>query len=200
MATNLYTTQTPTSGYADVFETVPVTLGTKFYVTVDDVVCTGGRFLGPSTIGVGSYELRLFEQTSADGGSATGSLKRNKTFPSLSPDVWNLLDFTDGEGAPTPFTLVKNTIYCIACATSQGRYAALLNGFLSGAISNGGITGPQTNTNPVGSGNVYNGVFGSGLVNFPNQTFNGHAYFVDPTLVFPSGVDPKKATAFMPFL
>lgn len=187
---SLYTTQLPSAGADDINETSALTIGTKFYVTVDNVLCTGLRFFGPKTIS-GTFEGRLFQQTSADAGSATGSLKANRSFFSVTPEIWNPLDFTSA------FTLLKNTIYCMAVATSIGRYTALLNGFNTSSISNAGITGPRTNTNPVGSGNVYNGVFGSGLTGFPNQTFNGHAYLVDPVVVFP--FNAKSAAQFLTF-
>lgn len=191
---SLFTTQTPSSGASDIFETSPVTVGIKFYVIKDGATLVGGNSYGPATVGVGTYELRAFEQSSADSGSGTGLLRTKQAYSTITPSAWNPLLF-DG-----PIPLLKNKIYCLAMASSQGRYTAILNGFLSGQIVNGSIVGPQTNTDPVGSGNVYNGVFTSGLVNYPNNTFNGHAYMIDPIVEFPPPAFDPKAGAFLVFL
>ena len=175
--TDLFTTETPT--LPNVNETVPVTVGTGFYVTAA-AACDGAEFLVPTTVGSGTYELRLFQITADDSpaGTGTGTLLASATPTGVVAGQW-------ASASWAPVTLTPNTVaYKICLATSEGRYAATGGGFNSVGMSNGGIVAWVTGTNPVGLGPLDNGSFTSGLVNYANNTFNGNQYFVGPKVTF----------------
>lgn len=180
MATNLFTSQTP--GIANVFENQNVTVGTTFYVTSADS-CTGGRFYAPSTVGSGTFELVLYQITADDNPAASGTgtqLAASGTVSaaSMTPSAWNTFTFS------SPVSLSTGIGYRIGIRTSEGRYAATGGFFNSSGLTNSNITAPQTGTNPaaVNIGNLDNGSFIESIAAYPNKTFNGNCYFVDPTL------------------
>lgn len=178
---NLFTSQTPSLG--NVSEAQTVTCGITFYVTSSGQSCKGGRFWVPSTVGAGTYDLVLYSVDTDDvpAASGTGTLLASVSLGSLGAFAggWsNNVDFA------SPVALTANTqAYRIGVRTSEGRYAATGAFFNSAALTNGVITAPQTGTNPVGIGNLDNGSFIETITTYPNKTFNGNAYFVDPNII-----------------
>lgn len=178
---NLFTSQTPS--LTNVSEAQPVTIGITVYFTAAGTV-DGGRFYAPTTIGSGTYELTLWQITADDSPaqSGTGTLLANASFGTLTPGAWNSVSFS------SPVTITPNTVaYVIAVRTSEGRYAATGAFFNSAGLTNGSISSPQTGTDPVGIGVLDNGKFIESITLYPNKTFNGNVYFVDPTFTAASG-------------
>lgn len=179
---NLFTSQTPS--LTDVNEVQPVTIGITIYFTAAGTV-DGGRFYAPATIGAGTYELTFWQITADDSpaGTGTGTLLASATFGTLTAGAWNTVTFS------SPVTITPNTVaYRIAVRTSQGRYTATGAFFNAAGLTNGSITAPQTGTDPVGIGNLDNGNFyDNSITLYPNKTFNGNVYFVDPTFSPASG-------------
>lgn len=173
---NLFTAQTP--GLPNVSEGVPVTVGITVVFAANGAV-TGGRFYAPTTIGAGTFALAFWQITADDSpaGTGTGTLLASATFGTLTAGTWNSVAFT------TPVSVTAGVAYRIGVRTSEGRYAATGALFSAAGITNGNISAPQTGTNPTGIGLLDNGSFTSGLVNYPNSTFNGNGYFADPDFV-----------------
>lgn len=177
---NLYTSQTPT--IPNIFENQNVTVGQTLVFAVAGTV-DGGRFFAPTTVGAGMFELTLWEITADDNpaASGTGTLLASASFGALTPGAWNSVSFS----APVAITPLTKA-YRLAVRTSEGRYAATGAFFNSAALVNGDITGPQTGTDPVGIGPLDDGNFIESITTYPNKTFNGNAYFVDPNFT-PAG-------------
>lgn len=190
----LYTTQVPSPTATDIFENQVLTVATTVVFSTAGSI-SGGRFYGPVTVDVGTFELALWKALTADtaNGQGTGQLLATAMFSAAIPGVWNSASFG------TPVSVLPNVAYRIGVRSSLGRYAAILNGFQSSGITNEGVSAPQTETNPTGIGALFNGAFVSSLTAYPNQTFNGHAYLVDPIFVPGSEVNPAVASSFMSF-
>jgi hypothetical protein len=169
----LFTSETPTS--TNVSEGSPLTVAMTFYVTSAGYACAGGRFFAPLTV-TGTFELVLWEATNEDApvGSGEGIQRATVAFGALTPGAWNEVLFT------TPYALTVNKAYKIGVRTSQGRYTAT-NSFFNSDKVNGVIRAPQTNLlNTDIGGTYYNGTFVAGTSDYPDQTFNGSNYFIDP--------------------
>lgn len=188
-AANLFTSQTPS--LTDVNEGAPVTVGTTV-VFASNQSSTGGRFYAPATT-TGTFELTLWEITADDNpaASGTGTLLANVAFGALTPGAWNSATF----GSPIPVLSTK--AYKYAVRSSEGRYTATGGFFNAADLVNGDITGPQTGTDPVGIGVLDNGSFIESATLYPNKTFGGNCYFVDPTIAVSggTGTDNNKYTA-----
>lgn len=171
---NLFTTETPS--LPDVNEGGPITLAQTFYVTAAGN-CTGGRFYGPVTTG-GTYELVLWQITADDNPveTGTGTVLASATFGTITASAWNSISFSSAVALST------GVAYRIGIRTSLGRYAATGGFYASAGLTNGSIVAQQTGTNPaaVGIGNLDNGNFIENITTYPNKTFNGNCYFVDP--------------------
>jgi hypothetical protein len=170
---NLFTSQTPS--IANVSEAQPVTIATTFTVSANGNI-TGGRFYAPTTTGAGTFELALWQITADDSpaASGTGTLLATASFGTLTAGTWNSVAFSSAVAVTTGIA------YRIGVRTSEGRYTATGAFFNSAALTNGNLTGPQTGTDPVGIGPLDNGSFIESITAYPNKTFNGNCYFVDP--------------------
>lgn len=81
---------------------------------------------------------------------------------------------------PTPYKLFAGETYRVAMFHPNGRYPAVSKWFLDGPNASPIVRGPITipNTTGIEQGS-YNYVWG---LNWPDQTFNGAAYFSDVTI------------------
>ena len=170
---SLFTTQTPAS--TDVSEAQPLTLATTVTFSAPGTV-PGGRFYAPATVGAGTFELVLYRVDTDDNPAATGTGTQlaAATFGALTPGAWNTALFS------APVTVTPGTAYRIGVRTSEGRYTATGGFFASAPLVNGYITGIQTGTDPVGIGALDDGSYIESTSTYPNKTFNGACYFVDP--------------------
>ena len=172
MSVSLFTSQTPT--IPNVSEGTPVTVGTTLTFSAVGLV-SGARVFAPSTVGAGTYAAAFWQVTTDDNtGAGAGTLLASATFGALTPGAWNNVTFS------SPVAVDTAHAYVISLRTSEGRYAAT-GGFFSSALVNAPITGVQDGSAFPASGFVklFNGRFGSGLVNYPNNTFGSNGYFVD---------------------
>lgn len=172
--TNLFTTQTPAS--TNVSEGAPgVTVATTVWFSKAGTI-SGGRFFAPTTV-TGTFQLALWQVTADDSpaGSGTGTLLGTATFGTLTPGAWNSVSFA------SPIAVTANTAYRIGVRTSDGRYTATSLFFSSSQLVNAGITAQATGTNPTGIGPLDNGSYATNTTSYPNLTYNGGSYFVDPT-------------------
>jgi hypothetical protein len=170
---NLFTSQTPT--LANVSEAQAVTVATTVVFAQAGTV-TGGRFYAPTTTGAGTFALVFYRVDTDDSPADTGTgtlLASSSNFGAITPGAWNSISFTSSA------SVVTNTAYRIGLRTSEGRYTATGAMFNAAGLTNGDITAPQTQTNPVGIGALANGVFIESISAYPNKTFNGNGYFVD---------------------
>lgn len=180
MAENLFTSQTPSN--PDIIEGSALTLATTVSFAVAGTV-DGGRFYAPVNIGGGTYVLVLYQVVTDDNpsGSGTGTLLGTATFAPLTFSAWNSVSFA------SPISVSTGVAYRIGVRTSEGRYTAT-NAFFNGTdLANGNITAWHTGADPVGVGNLDNGSFGTDVTSYPNQTFSGTCYFVDPTFTATAG-------------
>jgi hypothetical protein len=171
---NLFTSETPS--IANVSEAQNVTVATTFTVATNGNV-TGGRFYAPTTTGSGTFELALWQITADDSpaASGTGTLLASASFGTLTAGTWNSVAFSSAVAVTT------GVAYRIGVRTSEGRYTATGAFFNSAGLTNGDLTGPQTGTDPAGIGPLDNGSFIESISAYPNKTFNGNCYFVDPS-------------------
>lgn len=185
MVSTLFTGQTP--ALPNINEGVAVTVGNTVGFAVPGT--TRSRFMAPTTLGAGTYQLVQYKMIVADGGGGTGA----GTVEAIASVPLGVL--TGGQWSPwfDMGAVTDTDTYVYGLRTSEGRYAAT-GAFWTAPIVSGDITGFQNGTSrPALGGTVYNGRFGSGLVNFPNQTFNSNGYFVDVELT-PS-VEPAEGDA-----
>lgn len=126
------------------------------------------RFRATSTVS-GTYIGGLYRLTSNTAGTLLGS----ETFGSMTGGDWNEVKL------PVPVFVTSGFAYRPTVWTSAGRYTATSQ-FFASALVNGDLTGIQHNTNPVGIGQLNNGVFTvSGGLALPTSEFNRGCYFVD---------------------
>lgn len=168
MSVSLFTSQVP--ALLNVSEATPVTVGITLTFSAAGSV-SGARVYAPATIGAGTYAAAFWQVTAGDPGGA-GTLLASATFGALTPGAWNTVTFS------SPVAVTTGTAYVIGLRTSEGRYTAT-GAFFNTALTNSPITGIQGGTAAGGFGNLYNGRFGSGLVNYPVNTFNNNGYFID---------------------
>ncbi len=180
---NLFTSQVPETGFEDLHENSPMTLATTFFSTEDGFI-TGGRVFAAVNPDAGTFGMTLWRVISPDSAGSSGLELASATFPSLIGGQWNAAD----------------TMHRIAFTSSLGSYVAIRNFFTSAGLTNAPLSAPQTGTNPLGAGSFGNGAFVTNDSTYPNQTFGGGCYLVDPT--FTTGeeeVDPALASAFLTF-
>lgn len=190
---NLFTTQIPEVGFEDLHENSPMTLATTFFSTEDGFI-TGGRVFAAVNPDAGTFGMALWRVISPDSGGSSGLELASATFPSLIGGQWNSIDFDD------PVAIEADTMHRIAFTSSLGSYVAIRNFFTSAGLTNAPLSAPQTGTNPLGAGSFGNGAFVTNATGYPNQTFGGGCYLVDPT--FTTGeeeIDPALASAFLSF-
>lgn len=190
---NLFTTQVPEPGFGDLHDNTALTLATTFYSTEDGFI-TGGRIYGPTNPGAGTYELALWRVISPDSSGSSGLFLTSVDYSSVIGGQWNPIDFDD------PVAIEANVMHRIGIRTSDGSYVAIRNFFTSAGLTNSPLIAPQTGTNPLGAGSFGNGAFTSSITAYPNQTFGGGCYLVDPT--FTTGEeepDPALQSSFLHF-
>jgi hypothetical protein len=185
VSVSLFTSQTP--AIPNVSEASPVTVGNTLTFSVAGTA-SGARVYAPTTVGAGTFEAALWEITAGDPGGA-GTLKASAVFGALTPGAWNTVLFSG------PVTIDPAKAYVIGLRTSEGRYAAT-GGLFATALVNSPITGIKDASAAGGFGNLVNGRFTSGLVNYPTSTFGSNGYFID-VLFDPSGADVLLAASLV---
>jgi hypothetical protein len=172
MAESIFTAQTPASG--DVSEPGGINTAVTFVPAVDGTI-TGIRFFTPLTIS-GTFAGSLYLPTADDDpeGSGAGTLLGSAVL-GVAPTAgaWNVIPLSP----PVPVT--AGVPYRAAVHSSSGRYVASGNFFNGVSVVNGNLTAPATGTNSGGFGSLLQGVFRTGALGYPSNTFNGGNYFVD---------------------
>lgn len=140
-----------------VIDNKSVELGMRFTVASNGTI-SGMRFYkGPQN--TGTHTGTLWSPT----GVALGSV----TFTNETASGWQSASFTN------PIAVQAGTSYVVSYHTTTGFYSVTSNYFTS-AVSNGGITAPQSQVN------AGNGLFAYGAnVQMPTGTFNSSNYWVD---------------------
>lgn len=179
----LFTVEVPALG--NVAEGVPVTVATTVTFAVDGTL-DGIQVYAPATV-TGTFSGAAWEITADDDPTGAGTLIGTVAIPSLTPSSWQTFAFS------SPIPVLAGKAYRIGLRTSEGRYTATGAGFNGAGMTNGDISAPQTGGTAGGFTPISNGTFGSGVVNYPNQTFNGNKYFVGP--VFSATVEPAEGDA-----
>lgn len=178
MAT-LFTGQTPTG--ADNSDGAPgITTATSIrFAQAGSVPAI--RFYATSTVS-GTYAVALWKVDSSDPGG-TGTLLASKTLS--GPPIggsWNSITLD------TPVSvLADNNLYRAAVFSGAGRYVSTSGFFSSGPLTNGDLTAPQHNSDPVGLGTMLQGSFAiNAALTYPSSG-NGTSYFVDVDFTPASG-------------
>jgi Domain of unknown function (DUF4082)/Fibronectin type III domain/Bacterial Ig domain len=160
-----------------------VVLGVKFRSDVFGTV-TGVRFY-KSAANTGTHIGGLW--------SSEGTLLASATFTGESASGWQQVNFS------TPVQIFPNTTYVASYLAPAGHYAADAYYFYTPPATGGNaLNAPPLHALPAlaGSGN---GVYAySGTSTFPNNTYKGTNYWVDPTFVpapVPGQVTNASATA-----
>jgi hypothetical protein len=174
----LMTAQKPAG---DFFDNAPITLATTvIYDTAGQV--SGAGFYSRSTNPGGTYQIVMWLPTHEDDGSGAGTVLATANVSSVVNGAWNYAFFS------SPVTITPGQPYKVGLRTSLGAYSAT-NGFFSSAdLVYGHSKGPQTNAFQPGYGTFYNGSFVADITSYPNQTFNGTSYFVNPIFEPASGL------------
>jgi hypothetical protein len=149
---------TPDSGDASAVE-----LGVRFSATTTGAV-TGIRFY-KAAANSGVHTGTLW--------SSTGTQLATGTFSNETGSGWQTLNFS------APVNITANTTYVASYYAPNGHYSADLPYFYYRPYSATPLT---AEANLPGSTATYNGVFASGH-GFPNQTFQGANYYVDPLFI-----------------
>jgi hypothetical protein len=157
----------------DVDDTSQVELGVAFYADTDGYI-DGIRFY-KSADNTGVHVGTLWSQS--------GDLLAQATFASESASGWQQVDFSK----PVPVT--AGTIYVASYHTDAGHYSVTPGFFASSGDDNAPLHAPGNTTTANG---LY--AYGSGPT-FPNQTYGGDNYYVDPvfTELAPITVTPAQA-------
>lgn len=180
------------SGASEAFDNAEMTLGGGFQFGVDGQV-THIRYRAHSTAGAGAYVGALWQVTDSDpgAGSGDGTLLGQATFGTVTGGAWNTV------ALPSPANVTAGVVYRAGVYTQQGRYLARGSFHASAAITRGNITAIRDNV-ATGGFTLRNGSFfyAAGL-SYPQDGFNGAAYFVD--VVFePPGAGYVRPTIVIP--
>ncbi|WP_104481886.1 DUF4082 domain-containing protein [Actinokineospora auranticolor] len=154
----LFGTQTPAS--VDGGDAAQIEVGTKFTTSVNATV-TGVRFY-KATANTGTHTGTLW--TSAGQQLATG------TFTNETGSGWQKLTFS------SPVQIRSGQTYVASYTAPNGHYSVDAGYFVGKGAGIVPLTAPATGATPGG-----NGVFRYG-VGFPNSSFNGGNYWVDPVI------------------
>lgn len=173
-AESLFTNQTPT--LTDASDGTPgITVATTVKFAVAGQV-SAARFFATTTVS-GVYTVGLWRIDSSDPGG--GTLLASKTM-GVAPTggAWNVVTFD------APVSVLTTEVYRIGVFSGAGRYVATTNyaPFVAGGggLTNGNITAPANNANPVGAITVSQGVFRiDSVFEYPNTSGNGSNYFAD---------------------
>lgn len=169
---SLFTTQTPTNGNED--EGVAVNTSTTLFFAVAGNV-THGRFFAPTTVAGATFTAQLYQVTSDDDPSdtGTGTLLASEEYVGVVGGAWNTVAFD------TPVAVVVDTLYRIQVHASNGRFVFTANFFSAAGLTNGNISAPQSGTDPVGLGTVRNGTYKDGATAYANTVSGAPSFFVD---------------------
>jgi hypothetical protein len=179
---SIFTSETPVGH--DFYEASAITLSTAFYSKVDTVI-DAGRWWSALTYRIGTYDLVLFEATAEDvppgngEGIVIGSVRASDSVHNFPDDQW-----TQWFEFPAPIRIRGHQTYKIGLRTSAGAYTAAGSFFDGHSIDIGDFVAPETGlfrTDAVqsGGGAIANGCYTPDITNYPDQTFNATAYFVD---------------------
>jgi hypothetical protein len=100
--------------------------------------------------------------------SSSGTLLAHGTFTNETASGWQTLTF------PASVQVSANQTYMVSYYAPNGHYSANVGFFSNSAYDNSPLHGPQTG-NPGG-----NGTYAYGNSRFPQNTYNGTNYWVDP--------------------
>ncbi|HSX34116.1 MAG TPA: DUF4082 domain-containing protein [Candidatus Saccharimonadales bacterium] len=139
----------------------PLELGTKFKPLVDGKV-SGVRFYKASGA-TGTHVGSLW----ASGGAQMATV----TFSSESASGWQQAVFS------SPVSVTAGTTYVISYTAPSGHYGYTAGYFNTDGITSQYLTAPSTGS--IGG----NGVFTTSAGTFPNSTFGGNNYWVDPLFI-----------------
>lgn len=171
MAESLFTTQTPATQTS---EAAPgPTLGTVIVVAVAGQV-THLKWFTPTPVptNVATLPFVLYN-------AATQAELARVVPGSLTANTWNTV------ALPSPVSVAAGTRLVVAIRTAD-RYAVTSGLFATAGITNGNLSSPATDSDPIG-----NGRFRTGLDAYPSGTFGGNGYFTD--IVFSSGTPDTTA-------
>lgn len=162
----LFTNQTPADTLED--DSTAYTLGTTFYTTTSGFI-TGVRWYFPSTLPTGTVTAQLWDY-------ATETQVGSATFVDPVAGTWNTATFDD------PVAIAANAPH-IASVWTANRYV-FTSGFWVAPLTNSPLTGPQDNTDPLGTGSLRNGRLNVGASPaYPGGTAANTSFFVDPVWV-----------------
>jgi hypothetical protein len=154
---NIFGTKSPTT--VDSGDGSSLTLGTAFTTDTNGFIA-GVRFYKAST-NTGTHVGSLW--------SATGQLLAQATFTSETASGWQQVTFS------SPVAVTAGTTYVVSYFAPNGHYSFTTGGFNS-MVSAPPLYGLATGSTPNGNGLF---VYGASSA-FPNGTFQGDNYYVDP--------------------
>ncbi|TFD50610.1 DUF4082 domain-containing protein [Cryobacterium frigoriphilum] len=148
-------------------DTAAVELGTRFRADTSGAVTAVRFYKGPGN--TGSHTGRLW--------SAAGGLLATATFSGETATGWQQASFA------TPVNLTAGAYYVVSYHAPVGRYAVAANLFTAAGLTRGPLYAPRDGESGA------NGVYRYGAAGqFPNATFQGSSYYVEP--VFVPGTTP----------
>lgn len=183
---SIFTTEVP-AGH-NFFDNAPITLSTSFYTKVDTVIDAARWWASSNRPVGGTYELVLFESTAEDTpvGNGEGVVIGQVSVPSpagVPLDTW-----TDWQPFPVLARVRAYHVYKVGLRTSLGSYTATGNAF-NATTTIGDFVTPQSNVfDAAVGGTYYNGSYTPDITNYPDQTFNATAYFIDARIPDLGGV------------
>lgn len=181
----LWTTYSPTSTNAT--DAQEYALGVTWY-TVTPGWCLGAKWRFPSTLPTGSVTAKLWRVTPPDTVQANATELASATFASPTAGVVNEVRWS------SPVAVTANTIYVVSIKTAD-RYVVSSN-FFTVTVTSGDLRAPQGNTDPLGTGTVFNGKLNTNAGHlFPHQSFSFSNYWVDTifTTDDPSGANKSSS-------